>query len=129
MKMNAEQIKAGLANFYGTERYHRLTICGPLLGTDGVAWLAQNAQCFWLIDAIAVGMQDRKVRQNEACRDMQFWTLKVQDSKGTLTCDDGNGNVVYTFDFTYTDFPLPEIKIWCGPADERHWVAMLPSEY
>ena len=29
----------------------------------------------------------------------------------------------------YTDFDLPEIDLWVGPVDERHFVLMLPNEY
>ena len=41
-----------------------------------------------------------------------------------LTCDDGNGRVVYAKRIDYTDFPLPEIKLYFSDS-----VLMLPREY
>jgi hypothetical protein len=40
------------------------------------------------------------------------------------TCDDGNGNIVFTKEIEHTDFPLDEIKLYF--ADN---VIHLPSEY
>jgi len=34
------------------------------------------------------------------------------DRAGTLTCDDGNGNIVYRQERDFTDFPLPEIALY-----------------
>jgi hypothetical protein len=52
--------------------------------------------------------------------------LKVDLEKhtGVLTCDDGNGNIVYTEKVPFTDFPLPEITIWY-----TNRTLLLPSEY
>ena len=54
-----------------------------------------------------------------------MWTLKVNpDSSALLTCDDGNGHVVYEQAVPFTDFPLPEVKLYfCNN------VIMLPGEY
>jgi hypothetical protein len=30
----------------------------------------------------------------------------------TLTCEDGNGNAIYSKSIEYTDFPLPEIALY-----------------
>jgi hypothetical protein len=42
----------------------------------------------------------------------------------TLTCDDGNGNIVFTKDIEHTDFPLDEITLYF-----TNNVIHLPSEY
>ena len=42
----------------------------------------------------------------------------------TLTCDDGNDNVVFTKTIEYTDFPLDEITLYFA-----NNVIHLPSEY
>jgi hypothetical protein len=34
------------------------------------------------------------------------------DHTATLTCDDGNGNIVFAKAIEYTDFPLPEIALY-----------------
>jgi hypothetical protein len=42
----------------------------------------------------------------------------------TLTCDDGNGNIVFTKNIEHTDFPLDEITLYFANS-----VIHLPSEY
>lgn len=55
-----------------------------------------------------------------------MWTLKVDLEKhaATLTCDDGNGNVVFTKRIEYTDFPIAEVKLYHSDG-----TILLPSEY
>jgi Family of unknown function (DUF6876) len=53
------------------------------------------------------------------------WKLAVrEDNKATLTCEDGNYNVVFTKEIEYSDFPEPGITLWF--ADNT---IFLPSEY
>jgi hypothetical protein len=40
-----------LSYFTGTERYYRIT--RKHLLTDGTKYLAEEAECFWMMDAIA----------------------------------------------------------------------------
>jgi hypothetical protein len=46
------------------------------------------------------------------------------DRSATLLCDDGNGNVVYTQEIPFTDFPLDEVRLYFA-----NNVIHLPSEY
>ena len=48
----------------------------------------------------------------------------VTNSTATLSCDDGNGNVVFSKHIEFTDFPLPEIELWVEGN-----VILLPSEH
>jgi len=41
-----------------------------------------------------------------------------------LTCDGGNGNIVYTQKIAFTDFPLDEINLYFTDS-----TILLPSEY
>lgn len=124
-----EEIEHGLKNFYGTEQYHRWSILFKKhLLTDGVKWLCDNADCYWLADAIAsyhaTCMKDRSLR------DFQFWSLKAHDDKSaTLTCERDQDDVVITQKIPYTDFPLPEIQLWVEPTGDGQYVIMLPSEH
>ena len=129
----ATQIQDGLSQFYGTQAYHRLSIFSKrLVATDGVAWLCQNAECFWLFDAIA-SHQPRAMKDPKGMlQDMQFWTLK-KDGKGgcLLKCERDTDDVFITQEIPFTDFPLDEVKIWIERgelADGPYMVAMLPSE-
>ena len=63
-------------------------------------------------------------RSTSRRRNFSVWTLKVKDGKATLTCDDGNGNAVYSKRIPFTDFPLDEISLYyCNKT------ILLPSEY
>ena len=50
--MNSTQnLQSQLSQFIGTEKLYRITHRHVL--TDGTKFLAEQAQCFWLLDAIA----------------------------------------------------------------------------
>lgn len=126
MKLTAEQIKDGLRDFYCTDGYTRYTF-GILL-TDGVKWLCDNAECYWLVDAIGSWQLDKRVKNDEMLRGFQFWTLKVDKTNNTakLILERDTDNVAIVQDIEYTDFPLDEIKLYYSPQDK---VLLLPSEY
>ena len=126
----ANSLKDALDQFIGTEAYHRLSpLHGDLVATDGVKYLCEAAECFWLLDAIA-SHQPRALR-DRMLRDMQFWTLRVnEDRSAVLEVARDEGDVAFHQDIEFTDFPLPEVRIWVaprGPADT--YVAMLPDEH
>ena len=55
----------------------------------------------------------------------QTWKLCVKDDQSaTLTCGDGNGNILFTHTYDYTDFPLSEITFYLVDG-----ILLLPSEY
>jgi hypothetical protein len=113
--------ESDLANFTGSENWFKHWL-GKVLFTDGVKFVADSAGAYWLIDEIAINQTRPKVRAEE----FQVWVLKVdlEKRKGVLTCDDGNGSVVFSKKIQYTDFPLPEIRFYC-----TNGVILLPSEY
>jgi hypothetical protein len=110
-----------LAHFIGTTGYYRIS--RKHLLTDGTKYLAENAECFWMMDAIAshlseIGTSDWFVQVN----------VIVKDSRATMIYDDGNGKEHARQEIPYTDFPLDKITLYaCW--DGLHWVIMLPSEY
>jgi hypothetical protein len=113
--------EADLANFTGSENWYQHWL-GKVSFTNGVKFIADSAGAYWLIDEIAINQTRPKVRAEE----FQVWVLKVDLEKrnGVLSCDDGNGNVVFTKRIDYTDFPLSEIRFYCTDG-----VILLPSEY
>jgi hypothetical protein len=109
-----------LGQFTGSENWYQHGLIRRITFTDGAKYLADNAGAYWLIDAIAISQMRPRVRAEE----FQVWTLTVKGSKAKLTCEDGNGNQVYLQRIGFTDFPLPEVKLWFS-----NNVIMLPSEY
>ena len=111
-----------LSMFTGTEGYHKFSILSKLVLTDGVKYLCDKTGAYWLMDLIASYQQ--KCMKDEMLRDMQFWTLKVIDGTGVVTCDRDTDDTAFTQKIPYTDFPLEEIKLYC-----QNGVVLLPSEY
>lgn len=120
----AESLQDKLNRFIGTTEYHRLTL-GPLVATDGVAFLAENAGAYWLVDAIA----SRQPQAKRRCPGFQLWTLRLDRDDpcpgAVLECRaDSNTEVKIRQRIMYTDFPLDAIKLYV-----RDGVLMLPNEY
>ena len=117
-----------LSNFTGTEAYHRWTPLSRSVLTDGTKYVAEKLQAYWLFDAIASHLDFNYINGELPDLDMYFSTLTTFNKTGTLSIEDGNGGVVATQGFEYTDFPLTEIKIW-SQNNGSFFVHMLPSEY
>ena len=114
--------KADLYQFTGTEQWYRHTIVRSVLYTDGAKYVAEQGGAYWLLDEIAFTQKSNAV---VAAEEFQVWKLHVQpDSSGTLICEDGNSNVIFSKPLEYTDFPLPEITLYF-----TNNVILLPSEY
>ena len=128
-RMTPEALTAALAQFTGTEHYY--AYWGGLTHlTEGVQFLAKEARCFWLLDVICSYQADLAKHADTRLHEMQFWKLKVNDDKSAVvTCvADGDEPPAITQQIEWTDFPLPEIRIWVGSEGERK-IALLPSEY
>ena len=110
-----------LSHFTVTERYYRISRRHLL--TDGTKYLAEEAECFWMMDAVAshlseIGTADWFV----------LVRVTVQGTRATMAYEDGNGREHARQEIPFTDFPLTEQTLYaCW--DGEHWVIMLPSEY
>ncbi len=110
-----------LSQFIGTTGYFRISRRHLL--TDGTKYLAEEAECFWMMDAIAshlceIGTED------------WFVLIRVQVTEGrtVMIYEDGNDHEHACQEIPYTDFPMNSITLYaCW--DGEHWVIMLPSEY
>ena len=72
--------------------------------------LLRPVEAYWLLDEIALAQRYEKTVAGEA---FQLWKLSVNpDRTATLTCEDGNYNVVCRKPIPFTDFPLDEIELW-----------------
>ena len=122
MENKTNTIKNELTQFTGTENYYRYH---DLLLTDGVYYLAEAANCFWLMDAVWAHSSTKGWLGKE---DFISCKLNVQDSVGKLTFDDGNKNILASQHIPYTDFPLDKVQLFLVRG-EAQFVVMLPSEY
>ena len=111
-----------LEQFSGTEKYYRYH---SLLLTDGAFYLAEKAECFWLMDVIWSHAVENQWFGKE---DFITCKLTVQDNAGEIVFDEGNGNVLVTQHVPFTDFPLDHVQLYIVRGD-CNLVVMLPGEY
>jgi hypothetical protein len=114
--------KSDLAQFTGSESWYRHGINRKVLFTDGAKFVADQAGAYWLLDEISIIQpHDKRV----AAEEFQVWKLAVNaDQTGVLTCEDGNGRVIFSKQLEYTDFPQDGITLYF-----TNNTILLPSEY
>jgi hypothetical protein len=108
-----------LGYFTGTEQYHSM---GPLFRnivvTDGVKYVMDNGYSWFVTDALAIVINKLK--------DQPFLVVSLKLGKGDsgkMQIDDGNGKVLYTQKYEYTDAES-EVKLYFTDN-----VMMVTSEY
>lgn len=84
-----------LESYTGTQQYHNI------LGfnvTDGIAYIIQNGYSWFVTDSLAVIRFDEKIKK------LEFLSikLKLDGNKAQMLITDGNDNILYTQDYTYT---------------------------
>lgn len=107
-----------LNQFSGTENWYKHWL--GILYTDGVKYLAEKANAYWLIDVVA--------SYQKTLKDVPFqlWTLTVKEDRSAIIQMREDGDVpprVEQF-IEYSDFPLESIKLYFIDG-----VLLLPSEY
>ncbi len=114
--------KSDLMQFTGSENWYRHGLNRKVLYTDGAQHVAERGGAYWLLDEIAlIQPYDKAV----AAEEFQVWKLSVRPNRtAMLTCDDGNGKIVFSKEIEYTDFPLDEITFYF-----TNNTMLLPSEY
>ena len=116
--------QADLAHFTGSEQlWHQAFIAFKY--TDGVKYVVREGNAYWLLTDISAFQHQRAIVEYAKHDRFQTWKLRVkEDQSATLTCDDGNGQILFTHEYLYTDFPLREIKFYLVDG-----ILLLPSEY
>lgn len=118
--ISSEGLKKELAQCYGTQNYYRY-VPFSLMYTDGVKLFVEKAEAYWLLSDIAINLVYGKELQNEY---FLCITLKVKDNKADLIFDDGNGNVLLSKHYKYTDCPEGDWKFYFTDN-----VLLIPNEY
>ncbi len=101
MSMNEARLIKSLKQYIGTETWFRHELFRFFKYTEGVQFMAEEAGAYWLIDLI-LGLQ----HENAAVKQepFQLWKLTTENNTGKLSCEDGNGNEVFSQEISYTDF-------------------------
>lgn len=120
MKKNPNQSANEFYNeHHSTENYYK--ILGNFCITDGVKNIADQEECYWLIDIILSYQFYLKFRVEE----FQVWKLKrIKNEKLKLTATDGNENILVTQTIQFSDFFFDELTIW-----KESNILLLPSEH
>ena len=117
-----EQLIFGLKQFTGSTALYK-----HWLGfhyTQGVKYLADEAKSYWLIDAICSHQTTSFLNKYPALQEFQIWRLEVENNSAVLICEVDTDQQVLTQKIPYTDFPLPEVKLYLIEK-----VIILPQEY
>jgi len=122
MRLSPNDLEIALSQFTGAQRYLRLL--PTFVVTDGVKYLMDHADCYWLAQLFGLHLIDINFNDNA------FTVLNlVRKGKGAkVTIEDGNGTVLSWQVIDWTDFPLDRLTLF-GSWTGEFWVAMLPSEY
>ncbi|MBU2526355.1 MAG: hypothetical protein KKC03_07120 [Bacteroidetes bacterium] len=126
MKAQVNEIKEGLQHFNGSEMFYQIPLIRTRF-TNGLKYLANVANCFWLITDVSVIAKSLLNRSHFITIDFKRLSEEKQDYSGyeaEIIYSDGNGNVFETHRYIFTDFPLDELRLYF--VDNT---LMLPSEY
>jgi len=126
MNSKTREIKEGLQHFHGSEMLFQI----PLLKTkftDGIKYLANAAECFWLVTDSSVIAKSLMDKSRFITIDFRKFSEEEKEALGyeaSIDYSDGNGHIFETHKYHITDFPLEELRLFF--VDNT---LMLPSEY
>lgn len=122
MKATKEQLLDNLSQFTGTTQYYR--VLPTFVVTDGVKYLMNEAECYWLADLYGLHLVDISFN------DEPFTVLKLKrvGEGARIVIENGTGKTLSHQGLHFTDFPLDEITLFASWSSD-YWVCMLPSEY
>ena len=113
---------ADLNQFTSTTQYYKHCL-RQFIYTDGVKYLAEKANAYWLLDAIA-SHQPQLLKDHEL-KEFQHWKLTMSaDHTAQLVCFRDTDEPVLAQHIEFTDFPLNEVRLYLVKK-----VLLLPSEY
>lgn len=108
-----------LVYFTGTEKYYN-----HFMGyyyTDGIKYMAETFEAYWLIDVIFSHQLNPLVKSQP----FQTWTLKkIKGNKFCASCTDGNNILIVNQFIPFSDFPHDIITLFF--VDN---VLLVPTEY
>lgn len=134
MKKEKSLTQPDLNTFIGGGQFYKQISLPRLVYSEGVKYLAECGEAYWLIAAIWAHLQTEKVAKaivdEPRIESLHFWTLTVSsDNSAVLSAKmDSPFPPFIEQHIAYTDFPLTEARIWVSH-DAEGWRLFLPSEY
>ncbi len=126
MKTQVNEIKERLQYFMGTEMFYQIPLIRTRF-TDGLKYLSEVAECFWLITDASVIAKSLMNRSEFVTIDFKRLSEEKQDYTGyeaEIIYSDGNDTILEKHGYRATDFPLNELRLFFV-----NDTLMLPSEY
>ncbi|TDB66818.1 DUF6876 family protein [Arundinibacter roseus] len=106
--------------YCGTENLYQHWLPGMWF-TDGAKAVAEEQQCFWLLDIIA----SHQLTQGVVGNYFQVWKLlRQKQGEFEVRCDDGNGKTLVSQCVWSPHFDHDLLTLWCVDG-----IMMVPSEY
>lgn len=98
--------------------------------TEGVRYLANKVECYWLIEEIAHVILPRLLKKNKD----KFYSIQLlvnSDQSAEIIICNGNNNIYLQHKITWTDFPIVNqiIQFYLCDTPHNYYCLMLPSEY
>ena len=122
--LNMNNLSQELNQFTGSFHYYQSTF-GRLKLTDGIQYLRNIADCYWLIDIVESVQHFKRIKLNKR---FIVWRIDVKDNKTFIVTAWNDtpyqSNKLYSQEGEYTDFPLDSFEFY-----QCNDVVLLKSEY
>ena len=129
MQTQAEQ-KLDLSQFYGSASFQKFGLTKNIC-SEGVTYFAEEMSAFWYLDSISACLADLELDGKA----VDFAVIKIKPVphyKADIVIEDGNDNVIYTHNVSFTDLDfdrLPEdFMIWAERNELGSFTLYLPRE-
>lgn len=113
-KLGADEIRERLEYFNGTEMVYMIPLIRTRF-TDGLKYLVQVADCFWLVMDTSVTAKSLMDYIRFITIDYKRLSSEEQEAKGweaEITYSDGNDNILEKHGYRMTDFPLDKLRLF-----------------
>ena len=116
-----QEMECDLSGFHGSETIYRLYSFSKISASEGVKYLADKCECYWLFDIIMSYQTYHKVRK----LDIQFWEIETVLDKVKVRCLEDRDIPPVVQQTVYSDcFPEGEFMLYF-----QNNLILLPSEY
>jgi hypothetical protein len=125
-QIEQQKVLNDLAYYTCTNQYHRFSILFKEVLTDGIKYLCDTLQCYWLMDIVGSVQYMPKIKANNS---FIVWKIKVNEDKSFNVSAYSDSpfnkeNLLYSQDGKYTDFLFNEFEFY-----QNGEVILLKSEY